>query len=112
MNLMQVLASQLSHPLGIPGKYFLGPIWNIRNRQLNDVTLSELALVENDKVVDLGFGGGYLLGRIIPRVGQGFAAGLDSSFAMVESCRLRFSEEVKFRKIIYLFRPGGSATLS
>ncbi len=99
MNFQQALASQLSHPRGIPGKYLLGSIWNIRNRELNALTLNELELSERDRIIEIGFGGGYLLGRIIPNVTQGMVVGLDASQVMVETCRLRFKQEIKTGKL-------------
>lgn len=66
---------------------------------LNDVTLAHLELGEEDRVLDIGFGGGYLLDRIIPKVSRGLAAGLDASPVMVENCQARFREEILAGKV-------------
>lgn len=93
--LQQYLADQLSRPTGIIGKFFVGRVWNKRNAKLNEVTLAHLALKEEDRVLDVGFGGGYLLERIIPKVKRGLAAGIDVSPVMVENCRARWREAIE-----------------
>jgi arsenite methyltransferase len=97
-KIQQVLACQLSHPTGMIGKFVLGPLWNKRNAKLNEVTLAHLDLKEDDRVLDIGFGGGYLLERIIPKVKQGLAAGMDVSQVMVENFRVRHQEDIKAGK--------------
>jgi SAM-dependent methyltransferase len=87
------LARQLGNPSGLFGRFILGRVWNKRNAALNDVTLVHLDLEEADRVLDIGFGGGYLLARIIPQVKRGLAAGLDASPAMVNTCRARYRAE-------------------
>jgi SAM-dependent methyltransferase len=90
----QYLARQLSNPAGIIGKFVLGPLLNKRNARLNDLTLAHLELKEEDRVLDVGFGGGYLLDRIVPQVKQGWAAGIDLSPVMVENCRARYQAAI------------------
>ena len=50
---------------------------------LNDVALAKLALQPDDQVLEVGFGGGYLLGRIAAIVTEGSIAGVDMFEAMV-----------------------------
>jgi ubiquinone/menaquinone biosynthesis C-methylase UbiE len=88
--IQRVLAGQLSRPRGILGRFVLGGLWNHRNARLNEVTLDLLDLGANDRVLDVGFGGGYLLQSIIPRVEGGLAAGIDASLAMVRNARARW----------------------
>jgi SAM-dependent methyltransferase len=95
MNIQQYLAYQLSNPTGILGRFVLGALWNRRNARLNDVTFEQLDLKKDDRVLDIGFGGGYLLGRIIPIVKRGLAAGVDVSAAMVENARKRYQAEIR-----------------
>lgn len=90
MIFQQYLARQLSNPAGMIGKFLLGPLLNKRNARLNDLTLAQLELKKEDRVLDIGFGGGYLLDRIVPQVKQGWAAGIDLSPVMVENCRARY----------------------
>jgi ubiquinone/menaquinone biosynthesis C-methylase UbiE len=94
MNFQQYIARQLSHPTGLVGKFVLGPLWNRRNAALNEAAFTHLALKTDDRVLDIGFGGGYLLGKIISTVKGGFVAGIDVSSEMAENFRTRYWEEI------------------
>ena len=100
MMLKQYFAQQLGKPSGLIGKWFLGPLWNWRNMALNDLTLTHLDLQVNDRVLDVGFGGGYLLAKIIPMVRGGLAAGVDISPVMVENARMRWCEAIQAGQVI------------
>jgi SAM-dependent methyltransferase len=98
-RLQRYLARQLSHPTGIIGRIVLGPLWNRRNAELNKVTLAQLDLTGADRVLDIGFGGGYLLDRIIPEIARGFVAGLDASPVMVESFQARHRAAIRAGRV-------------
>ena len=89
------LARQLSNPTGIVGKFVLGPLWNKRNAQLNEVAFARLELKKDDRVLDIGFGGGYLLERMATVVTNGFLAGVDVSETMVSLCERRYKPLVE-----------------
>ena len=99
MTFQQYLAHQLGNPTGIIGKFLLGPLWNRRNTKLNEFTLAQLDLQEDDRVLDIGFGGGYLLERIIPIVKRGLAAGMDVSAVMVENGQARWREAIQAGRV-------------
>ena len=83
MALSKFIASQLFAPSGIIGHFVLPGMWNKRNRALNDLVLKHLALQSQDRILEVGFGGGYLLSRIHSAVKEGLAAGVDLSSAMI-----------------------------
>jgi SAM-dependent methyltransferase len=68
----------------------LAPLWNRRNATLNDAALQALALSADDRVLEVGFGGGYLLERMAATVTRGLVAGADASPGMAARCRRRF----------------------
>lgn len=84
--------------LGRPGRglapRLLAPLWNWRNSDLNDAALSALELCPEDRVLEVGFGGGYLLKRIASAVTEGLAAGADPCRALVDRGRRRFRSRV------------------
>ena len=88
--LAKLQAQQLGHPTGLFGKLILAPLWNRRNSALNDVAFERLALRPDDRVLEVGFGGGYLIGRMAAVVTEGRLAGVDVSPAMVDVCSSRF----------------------
>ena len=81
MALSTFLARQLGNPTGIYGR-FAAALWNRRNVALNDTVFDALALQPTDRVLEIGFGGGYLLGRMLPALTDGLLAGVDVSPAM------------------------------
>jgi ubiquinone/menaquinone biosynthesis C-methylase UbiE len=97
--LAQFMARQLSHPTGFIGRWILGPLWNRRNRPLNDAALEALELRSDDRVLEVGFGGGYLLGRMAAIATSGFIGGVDISTTMVEQGQARYRPLIQAGKM-------------
>ncbi|MEQ8221371.1 MAG: class I SAM-dependent methyltransferase [Candidatus Eremiobacterota bacterium] len=93
------ITEQLKNPDRFPGKFILGPLWNRRNAVLNDATFEHMKLTGNDRVLDIGFGGGYLLGKILKKVTEGYVAGVDISGSMVASCRRKYKTFIEKGKL-------------
>ena len=91
----RIIANQLTHPSGLIGRYVLATIWNRRNAALNDRALTHLHLIANDQVLDVGFGGGYLIEKMLSKVTAGHVSGVDASIVMVEQCRRRFPRQIE-----------------
>jgi ubiquinone/menaquinone biosynthesis C-methylase UbiE len=98
MTFARLLAKQLGNPSGIFG-LVLAPLWNKRNAVLNEFTFDSLVLNPHDRVLEVGFGGGYLLGRMSRVVTDGFLAGVDVSPAMVAFCEKRYRSLIKSGKL-------------
>jgi arsenite methyltransferase len=98
MTISKLAAHQLGNPNRIFGK-FAGFIWNRRNAALNDTVLGLLALQPTDRVLDIGFGGGYLLNRMSSTVTDGLLAGVDVSPAMVAYAEKRYHKAVSARTL-------------
>ncbi|NLE77952.1 MAG: class I SAM-dependent methyltransferase [Chloroflexi bacterium] len=94
MALARMVAQQLGRPAGLVGS-LAAHIWNRRNAALNDVPLRSLSLNPDDRVLEIGFGGGYLLGQIASVVRQGLLAGVDISPKMVGFCERRYRSLVQ-----------------
>ena len=103
--LAKFVAKQLGHPTGVLGQLILAPLWNRRNPALNDAAFNSLALCPHDRVLEVGFGGGYLLGRMAAVVTEGFLAGVDVSPAMVAFCQKRFRSLVEAKKLEFKCAP-------
>jgi SAM-dependent methyltransferase len=99
LMLAKLLAKQLGRPSGLPGRLILAPLWNRRNSTLNDVAFESLALHPRERVLEVGFGGGYLLGRMADVLTEGFLAGVDSSPAMVAFCEKRQRSRIEAGKL-------------
>lgn len=96
----QFLASQLRQPSGWFGKQIISRILNKDNASMNNLALRMLKLQsKGERVLELGFGGGYLLNKILQNPGVESVAGLDVSPEMVEFCRKRFSSDIEAGKL-------------
>lgn len=98
MTLARFAANQLGKPSGIVST-FAAFSWNRRNAALNDTVLDLLALQPDDRVLDIGFGGGYLLNRMSSTITDGLLAGVDISPAMVARAKKRYQESVNTHRL-------------
>jgi arsenite methyltransferase len=85
MAFARFMARQLARPSGLFGRLCLAPLWNRRNSALNDIAFDQLVVRTDDRVIEIGFGGGYLLDRIAQVATDGFLAGVDASQTMAVS---------------------------
>lgn len=85
------LAAQLRRPSGLVGKLIVAPMLNRRNGRLNMAVLSALDIEATDRVLEIGFGGGDLIDRVLPLLSAGHLTGADFSSDMVELCSRRFA---------------------
>lgn len=86
----RLLARQLRQPSSVIGPLLLAPLWNRRNHALNDSAAALLSVQADDVVLEVGCGGGYLLGQLLARITRGTVAGIDASASMVAHCRARY----------------------
>jgi len=91
----QVLAHQLRCPSGFIAPRVLEFMWNRRNAAPNDAALVRLDPRPRDHVLDVGFGGGYLIGKMLSALRAGHVSGVDVSTAMVGRCRRRFARQIE-----------------
>jgi ubiquinone/menaquinone biosynthesis C-methylase UbiE len=91
MAINKFVAVQLGHPTELFAG-LAGSIWNKRNAELNERVMDLLEPQAGDRVLDIGFGGGYLLGRMLTIVVDGTLAGVDVSPAMARRAEKRFQK--------------------
>ena len=82
---------QLAKPTGLFGRLFTARWLEKANAGMNSLTLDALALGPADRLLELGFGSGYLLEKVLKNRLCGFTAGADISTEMVKhvGARLR-----------------------
>lgn len=93
----------LANQLGNPNRFFsriAAFVWNRRNAALNDTVLDLLLLQPTDRVLDIGFGGGYLLKRMAEGIMDGLLAGVDISSAIVAHAKKRFVKEIRSDRLV------------
>ena len=99
MALLKFVAGQLRKPSGFIGKFVTARILNTGNVPMNQLTLASLDLKPDDRVIEVGFGGGDLINRMVPVVTLGRIAGVDFSREMVEVCTKRFAPLMRTERI-------------
>ncbi len=91
----KIILNQLKKPSGIIGRYVLPILWNIRNKALNNIALSSFDINNNDRILEIGIGGGYLLAKIIPRLKNGHYWGIDKSEEIINYCQNKYKKYIK-----------------
>ena len=71
----------------------------MRNVALNDAAFAALAPTAADRIMEVGFGGGYLLSRLARVVTTGTLAGVDVSPVMVARFRHRYRSLVRASRL-------------
>jgi arsenite methyltransferase len=89
---------QLAKPSGIFGRLFTARWLEKANVGMNALTLGSLVLRENDRLLEVGFGSGYLLEHALSEHQCGYVAGVDVSREMVEHVSHRLRRYVKAGK--------------
>jgi arsenite methyltransferase len=99
MTLSQFWGRQLAKPSGFIGKNILAPLWNKRNKSLNDTALEALKIEERDRILEVGFGGGYLMNEMIKKTIHGKIVGIDISKELVKAGVRKFEQYIKNGKM-------------
>lgn len=77
------LAKQLGYPSGFFGRLLM-KLLNKSNVTMNDLTFQQLNLQSEDAVLELCFGGGYLLEKIFNSQIPSFIAAIDPQIDVIE----------------------------
>ena len=84
---------QLGHPTGLLGRLILRRL-NKVNSGMNAFALDALGQSEGDRVLEIGFGGGALIGRVLADSNVAFVAGAEISDLAVKAAGKRFAPDV------------------
>ncbi len=85
---------QLGRPSGWFGRRVMGEALNQANRRFLDAAVDALDPRSGERIIDVGFGGGYAMDLIRVRVAPARPAGVEISTAMVERARERWRDGV------------------
>jgi len=85
------VARQLAHPHGLFGRVIVR-LMNRMNANINEFAVRQLQLTPSDRVLEIGFGGGLSLPRLIESAA--FVGGVDRSDYAVRRARARFAAAV------------------
>ncbi len=96
------LAKQLAHPSGWFGRLFTARWLEKANVAMNALALECLELDAGDRLLEVGFGSGYLLEKALDEESCAFAAGLDASGEMVRLGKRRFGRQIASGRAVVL----------
>jgi arsenite methyltransferase len=92
-------ARQLARPSGLFGRYFM-PRWLRRHTTLvNTWALERLAVRQDDRLLEIGFGAGDLLCQILLKEKPAHAVGMDLSEEMVRFVRKRLGSFIEQERL-------------
>lgn len=91
----RLVALQLSNPKGFMGR-LMGRLMNLSNAGINKFAVRKLDLKPDDRVLEIGFGGGVTLPFLL-RVAS-FVAGVDRSPDVIKRAKARFSDAMRARR--------------
>ncbi len=87
------LAKQLGYPSGIFGPLLM-KLLNKGNADMNDFTFQQLDLQSEDTVLEIGFGGGYLLEKMIDSQIPSPIAGIDPQVDVIKMGNKKFKTAI------------------
>jgi len=93
------IAHQLARPSGLFGRWVTSRWLDRDNLMMNQVTLERLDIQPNDKILEVGFGSGYLLEQILSTKPCSHVAGVDLSIEMVRLVRRRLQMYISSGKV-------------
>jgi ubiquinone/menaquinone biosynthesis C-methylase UbiE len=93
------MASQLRKPSGWPIGWIILDRLNHWNREMNRKSLATMEIQGSDRVLELGCGGGELLGMIADKISTGKVIGVDWSPLAIGYCKYRLRRFINQGKL-------------
>ena len=94
MFIRSFLAKQLGSPTGIFGRLVMR-LLNRDNAIMNDFALEQIALQPGERVLEIGFGGGYLIDRMATSKIPSFIAGVDPAIDVIQMGSKKFRSHIE-----------------
>ena len=98
MNLIELIAHQARQPSGRLGGIF-AIYMNFGNNYLNKLAVQALDIQPDDHILEVGFGGGVALYKMLKNIHGGFVAGIDYSPDMVKRGKRKFQKSIASGKM-------------
>lgn len=92
-RLQEYLSQQLSHPSGWGGRLLLR-LLNRENAMMNQLALEQLQVQKGQQILEIGFGGGDLIARLLQTGLSLQIAGIDLSSVAIATVQQRFKTAI------------------
>lgn len=89
------LAEQAQNPKGWFGRHIISRIFNKKNMDMEQIGMDQMNPVNDDHILEIGFGNGRLLSELAPAVKNGKVCGIDISGDMVDMAKRRNNRWIK-----------------
>lgn len=83
MNFSSFFSNQSKKPTGLFGRFIMSTIFELGNRDLNSFLYELLSVQSDDQILEIGFGTGKLINRMVQEINGGCIVGVDFSDTMV-----------------------------
>jgi ubiquinone/menaquinone biosynthesis C-methylase UbiE len=93
------LAAQLRQPSGLFGEIVMGDLLNQGNEKINHLAVEILDIQPTDRVLDIGFGGGVTIEKMVKLIDTGKICGVDFSEPMVKQAKQKFKSLIESGKV-------------
>ena len=100
MSLKTFFSEQARNPSGLFGRVVMSAIFDRGNSIINGLMEEKLAVNENERILEIGFGTGKLICKIAKRLTGGTIEGIDLSPTMVAIAQKRNLKHIKEGKVI------------
>ncbi len=99
MSFSSFFSEQARKPTGLFGRTVMSVVFDRGNAFLNDFVYDMMSVQENDRVFELGFGTGKLIGRMARDIRSGYIEGVDFSNTMVSIAQKRNENSIANEKV-------------
>lgn len=98
MNFWHQIGRQLGHPTGLAGR-MVGNAMRIANRRPNALAINALEIGPRDDILELGFGPGQAIERMVAQAPFGRIYGVDRSAVMLDQARKRNADAIRSGRV-------------
>ena len=99
MSFKSFFSQQARKPSGLFGRLVMSTVFDLGNIVVNDFMQEQLAIVNNDRILEIGSGTGKLINAMAKLIDNGFIEGLDLSPTMVAVARRKNREHIASGKV-------------
>jgi ubiquinone/menaquinone biosynthesis C-methylase UbiE len=100
MSFKTFFSEQARKPSGLFGRFVMSRIFDYGNNTLNDFMQELLLLQENDHILEIGFGTGELITKMVKLINKGLIEGIDLSNTMVAIAEKKNKKYIAEGKVI------------
>ena len=94
MNFSTFFSEQARRPRGLFGRIVMGLVFDRGNAFLNDFAGELLSIQEEDHVLEIGFGTGKLMHKLVKQIDKGLVEGIEFSKTMASRARRRNKKNI------------------